>query len=335
MRTTSSVQYEKARQVYMRARPLPGLVVKWCHVQARYQGDRAVDCERTWALKLMASMKTLGIEWVPGSANGRIVSTAIVKLQDDKSAAQRIPSAQVGTFQHVVEVAQIRRELTLQTQAAAKHEVSSFIDFGCKYPFEQIPPLLQEGFDNPFSDDLQTLAHYELVRLTLSANIAHPFCQLMLMFILTLCSSTETPQVCPKEYHFSACADAPHKDEAQLALVMATRLLWYLFPSNFPGKQQLPPAAYNISEMTKKIGFNNRMIRELGWVVVSGKRITPRNAEMKLKQPHILQARKKALDAAMGLPREFIANIFRSRDQIWVQRCQRIIHTESVPDGAL
>ncbi|KAG6125432.1 hypothetical protein E4U38_007652 [Claviceps purpurea] len=322
---------------------LHNILLKWCHVHARYQGDRAVDdCEPMWALMLISSMQTLGIEWVPGSANGRIVSTAIVELQNDKSAAQRIqriPLAQVGTSEHLVEVSQIRRESTLQMQAAANHEVSSFIDFRCRYPFKEIPPLIQRGFDNPFSLDEQIRAHYELARLTLSANIAHPSCQLMLMLILTICSSTETPQVCPNHRHFSA-PPGPHKDDAQLAVVLATRMLWFLFPNNFPKEDQLQesPAPYNIKEMTKKIehkGVNNRMIRELDWVIVRGNRPTPRNSEMIIKPAHILEARMKALESAMGRPSEFIAMIFKSREQIWVQRCESIIHTEPVPGGAL
>ncbi|KAG5912635.1 hypothetical protein E4U61_000299, partial [Claviceps capensis] len=271
-------------------------------------------------------------------------------LRDDIYATPRIPVAEPGTFHHEAEETEILHDLNLQRQLAAQNEVS-VIDFGCEFPFKEIPHLIQQGYDETLTANSRVKAHYSIIMRSLRSHIDHPFCQLMLMLILTICSSTETPQVLPQTRQFSALTDAKHRDKAQLALVMATRMLWYLFPEEFPWTEDRQLHAFDIKEMTKKIGMyttrltggwieanmtsehkgtNNRVIRDLGWVTVRGSRDTPRNTEMTIQPDGILTQRKIDLVEAMSRPADFLAMIFRTQDEIWVHRCQSIIRTSQV-----
>ncbi|KAG6310369.1 hypothetical protein E4U22_003315 [Claviceps purpurea] len=303
-------------------------MAKWYAAQQSH-GIRAGDCVRTWAPIVNERMRVLGIEWVPGNAGGRIVSTAIVKLKNDIYATPRIPVAEPGTFHHEAEETEILHNLNLQRELAAQNEVS-VIDFGCEFPFREIPHLIQQGYDETLTTNNRIKAHYSVTMCSLSGHIDHPFCQLMLMLILTICASTETPQVLPQSQKFSASTDNGHRDKAQLALVMATRMLWFLFPNEFSWTEDPWVIALSVKEMTKKIehkGTNNRILRQLGWVTSRGSRDTPRNTDMTIESDVILMQRKIDLVEAMSRPADFIAMVFMTQDETWLHRCQSIIRT--------
>lgn len=67
------------------------------------------------------------------------------------------------------------------------------------------------------------------------------------------------------------------------------------------------------------------MLRELGWILVSNNRDSPRNSEARLQTPPVLLDMAKALKLAMKRPEEFISMVFGSSDAIWVERCASII----------
>ncbi|KAF6788127.1 hypothetical protein CSOJ01_15097, partial [Colletotrichum sojae] len=167
--------------------------------------------------------------------------------------------------------AEIKHVKTLRDREQRK-ERRPCIDFGCPVPFTNIPGLILSGFGEAkavFSkdgSDSKVLEHYQLAMNCLSNNIDDPLCCLMLMITLTVCSSSETPEVAPGSRKFGTAAK--RKDPAQLALVMVTRMMWFLYPGSFPWDKGSGGTAHDVAEMTKKIehkGCSNRTLRELGW----------------------------------------------------------------------
>ncbi|KAF6806529.1 hypothetical protein CPLU01_15896 [Colletotrichum plurivorum] len=118
------------------------------------------------------------------------------------------------------------------------------------------------------------------------------------------------------------------KEPGQLALVMVTRMMWFLYPASFPWAKGSGGTAYDVAEMTKKIehkGCSNRMLRQLGWVDSKTRRDSPRNTDLQLRPRSVLLETLQALQAAIRQPDNFIAMIFGSNDGIWVDRCGSII----------
>lgn len=70
---------------------------------------------------------------------------------------------------------------------------------------------------------------------------------------------------------------------------------------------------------------NNRTLRQLGWVTVRGLRDSPRISDMELRSKEELFTKLRELTAALKRPAEFIAMVFCSEDEVWVERCQSII----------
>ena len=76
-------------------------------------------------------------------------------------------------------------------------------------------------------------------------------------------------------------------------------------------------------------GINNRVLRELGWVVVfSGNRDTPRNSEIRLQSLPELMAKRRELLQLQGDAVRFIGAVFSSHDRVWVERCSSIVVEE-------
>lgn len=79
-------------------------------------------------------------------------------------------------------------------------------------------------------------------------------------------------------------------------------------------------------------GVNNRILRQLGWVVVSrGKRDSPRNSELTLRPREELLALRKELVFLQQDAPTFLARVFGSRDPVWVERCSSIIQDSGTP----
>ncbi|KAG6067644.1 hypothetical protein E4U32_003236 [Claviceps aff. humidiphila group G2b] len=316
-----------------------------------------------WAIALDVQFRASGIEWVPGSPGGRITSTAVVRLQNTKTAIPLlVPAGESGTFLREVSEVTIEGEKRMQRQAAERERPR--INFGCKLPFITIPDLIVDGLAKSrkilaSKSDRLFLGHYELAMNTLTTNLQHPLCQYMLMLILTVCSSTDTPQVLLKATEFSVSMAGKRKDPAQLALAMATRMLWFVYPRIFPWQTDPYSLSCGGSEMAKKLGMytsrvavlnafllqiNNlhgpeklgcctRMLRMLGWVTVRGARENPRHIDLTLTPQADLLKEMCYLKSAMKRPYYFFYQVFKSPDEMWMERCQSIIRRSRPADS--
>jgi hypothetical protein len=112
----------------------------------------------------------------------------------------------------------------------------------------------------------------------------------------------------------------------------ATRMLWFLRPEAFLWEKGYG-MVLQISEMTKKFehkGVNNRLLREMRRVEVTGQREYPCNCDLKLwGEAELLKLREKLLRLLRD-PGRFIARVFRSEDEIWVERCSEMIKERRV-----
>ena len=278
-----------------------------------------------WVAALSSAMHSNGIEYVPGTYQSRITCRKMVRLVGQAHSSQAL-TARPGSLKRAAIEAECRAESAVKRRKMA-------IDFGCPVPFTKIPEMIEEGFrligQNFKRGDQKVLEHYEVARLSLVNCLGDPACDVMLMIALTLASSSVTPFVGPKSREFDV---GPKKDARLLAANLVTRMLWFLRPQDFPWDKD-DGQVLRVSEMTKKMehkGVNNRMLRELGWVVVvRGNRDNPRNSELKLRSSEeLFQVRKELLGLrknAVG----FICRVFHSDDRIWVERCDQIIKEES------
>ncbi|TQN66280.1 hypothetical protein CSHISOI_09207 [Colletotrichum shisoi] len=174
-----------------------------------------------------------GVEWAPDAVKGRLTSTTIVCLHG--RCMRIVVTGLPGLLRRAAQEAQIRHENALHNQALRQKRRA--IHFGDSFPFTNVPSLITDGFlkaKATFSNkgDLQVLDYYQLAINILSSNIDDPLCCLMLMITLTVCSSSETPEVAPGSREFGTAAK--RKDPAQLALVIVTRMMWFLYPASFP-----------------------------------------------------------------------------------------------------
>lgn len=168
------------------------------------------------------------------------------------------------------------------------------------------------------------MEHYHVARNCLQRCLGDPLCDLLLMLVLTVSSSSVTPMVAVKGHAF---VGGPRREPGLFAAGLVTRMLWFLRPLEFPWEAD-DGQVLRISEMTKKMehkGVSNRVLRELGWIQVLGKRENPRNSEVQLQcEGELLKLRAELLLLQRD-PAGFIARVFRSHDSIWVERCSGII----------
>ncbi|KAJ0297236.1 hypothetical protein Brms1b_013626 [Colletotrichum noveboracense] len=281
-----------------------------------------------WVSVLAGRLLAAGVEWVPDAVRGRLTSTTVVSLRG-REVAHAVVTGPPGSLRRAAQEAQIKHEKAAHDRAL--RQTRRTISFGCGFPFTDVPSLITDGFLKAkaiFSNkgDLRVLDHYQLAINCLSNNIDDPLCCLMLMITLTVCSSSETPEVAPGSREFGTAAK--RKDPAQLALVMVTRMMWFLYPASFPWKKGSSGTAYDVAEMTKKIehkGCSNRMLRELGWVTSKSNRDSPRNTDLQLRPQEDLLQTFRELRSAMRRPDDFIGVVFNSQDSIWTERCASII----------
>ncbi len=64
---------------------------------------------------------------------------------------------------------------------------------------------------------------------------------------------------------------------------------------------------------------------KLGWVKQHGSRDNPRNYELTLRSREELLELRTELLSLMDNPAAFIGRIFHSDDEVWVERCTRIL----------
>jgi hypothetical protein len=271
-----------------------------------------------WLGGLAAAVLSNQIEWMPGSHRSRITYRRVVRLVG-LSPPPRAVAARPGSLKRAAIEAEYRAERPVKRRA---------IDLGYSVPFVRIPDIVEDGFralTKLFSKgNPRILEHYHIARNCLESCLGDPLCDVLLMLVLTFSSSSVTPTVVVNGSGFEA---GPRKDAAQFAANLVTRMLWFLRPRAFPWDQD-DGMVLRISEMTKKIehkGVGNRFLRELGWVQVQGNRPNPRNSELQLRpEGELLRLRSELLSLrkdAVG----FIACVFRSRDEVWVERCSQMI----------
>jgi len=271
-----------------------------------------------WLSGLTAAILSNQIECMPGSHRSRITYRRVVRLVG-LTLPPRAVAARPGSLKRAAIEAEHRAMRPVKRQA---------IDLGCDVPFVRIPDLVEEGFSalaKLFSrGNPRILEHYHIARNCLESCLGDPLCDVLLILVLTLSSCSVTPSVAANGSRFEA---GTRKDAAQFAANLATRMLWFLRPKAFPWDQD-DGMVLRISEMTKKIehkGVGNRLLRELRWVQVQGNRPNPRNSELQLRPVDELLRLRTELLSLRKDPAGFIAYVFCSHDEVWVERCSQII----------
>ncbi|KAK1989575.1 hypothetical protein LX36DRAFT_676447, partial [Colletotrichum falcatum] len=208
-----------------------------------------------WVGVFKGYLAAAGVNWVLDCPLGRLTSRSVVRLVGP-TTVEPAPSGPHGSLRRAAHEAEVTHNKTLQDRGR-RREQRRRIDFGCPVPFTNIPKLVLSGFEEAraiFSrkgGDTKVLDHYQVAMHCLAENIDDPLCQLMLMMTLTVCASSETPQVAPKEQAFSAAPK--RKDHRLLALALVTRMMWFLYPKWFPWQKNSGGTAHDVAEMTKKI----------------------------------------------------------------------------------
>lgn len=198
-----------------------------------------------WIGALTVAMLACRIECMPGSYQSKLSYRRVVRLVGSAPPMSAI-AARPGSLK--------RAAIEAEHRAKRPSLRKSLIEFGCTMPFNGIPPLIEDGFqrqEKVFKTGNQgILEHYHTARQCLAECLGDPLCDLMLMIVLTLASSSVTPTVAPKAREFSA---GPRKDTSIFAANLITRMLWFLKPECFPWDADAG-VILRVSEMTKKIG---------------------------------------------------------------------------------
>jgi len=271
-----------------------------------------------WLGGLAGAMLSNWIECMPGSHCSRITYRRVVKLVGQAPPTRAIV-ARPGSLKRAAIEAETCADRPLKQRV---------IDLGSDIPFTCVPKMIDEGFRAQkkilAKGNQKIMEHYHVARHCLEECLGDPLCDLLLMLVLTVSSSSVTPIVAVKGHEFEA---GPRKEPGIFAAGLVTRMLWFLRPDAFPWKED-HGQVLRIPEMTKKIehkGISNRVLRELGWIEVLGKRDNPRNSEVRLRpEGELLKLRAELLRLRRD-PAGFIARVFHSQESVWVERCSGII----------
>lgn len=273
---------------------------------------------------ILAGMGSNRIECTPGTPGTRLNARHVMRLVGH-GASRAISSAPPGS---------LKRRAMEALDTDQKRRVRRRISFGCAVPFTAVPELLVKGFEEMerlfLKGDQSILEHYQVVRNCLEGCIGEPICDLMLMLVMTMASCSVTPTVAVGQRAFSA---GPRKSPALFAVNLVTRMLWFFRPGHFPWTAD-HGSVLSVPEMTKKMehkGVNSRLICVLGWVrVISGKRDSPRNSQLRLEDESVHLTRLKSLLKLQRDPVGFIQEVFQDNDSVWVDRCAEIIRDNEV-----
>jgi hypothetical protein len=223
----------------------------------RHTGVKAMSKDQ-WIGALTVAMLTCRIECMPGSYQSKLSYRRVTRLVGSAPVALAI-AARPGSLK--------RAAIEAEHRAKRPSPRKSVIDFGCAIPFNTIPQLVEDGFrqhEKLFkTGDQGILEHYQTARQCLAECLGDPLCDVMLIMVLTLASSSVTPTVAPKAREFSA---GPKKDSSMFAASLVTRMLWFLRPKCFPW-DGTSGVILRVSDMTKKIGelvSTRRMRRKMG-----------------------------------------------------------------------
>ena len=207
-------------------------------------GVKAMSKEH-WIGAITVAMLACQIECLPGSYQSRLSYRRVIRLVGSAPLVSAI-AARPGSLK--------RAAIEAEHRAKRPSLGKSVMDFGCAIPFDAIPQLVEEGFqehERLFKTGNQgILEHYQTARQCLAECLGDPVCDVMLMLVLTMASSSVTPTVLPTAQEFSA---GPKKDSAIFAATLVTRMLWFFRPEYFPWDLD-SGVVLRVSEMTKKIG---------------------------------------------------------------------------------
>jgi hypothetical protein len=210
----------------------------------RHTGGKAMSRDH-WIGGLTVAMLACQIECTPGSYRSKLSYRRVVRLVGSAPSVSAI-AARPGSLKRAAIEAEHRAKRPLLRHKA--------IDFGCAIPFATIPQLVEDGFraqETAFRTGNQgILEHYQTARQCLAECLGDPLCDLMLLLVLTLASSSETPTIAPKAREFSV---GPKKDNSMFAANLVTRMLWFLRPECFPWDADAG-VVLRVAEMTKKVG---------------------------------------------------------------------------------
>lgn len=210
----------------------------------RHTGVKAMSKDH-WIGAITVAMLACQIECLPGSYQSRLSYRRVIRLVGSAPSVSAI-AARPGSLK--------RAAIEAEHRAKRPSLKKSIINFDCVVPFDTIPQLVEDGFrqqEKLFKTGNQgILEHYQTARQCLAECLGDPACDLMLMLVLTMASSSVTPTVRPKAREFSA---GPKKDSSIFAANLVTRMLWFLRPERFPWDSD-GGVVLRVSEMTKKIG---------------------------------------------------------------------------------
>ncbi len=206
-----------------------------------------------WVRSIAGAMQLLGIEWMPGTHRGHITCRRIVQLVGSATNSSMVMAGQPGSLKRAAIEAVARRDAG--RIADVKRARRRKIDFGCAIPFTEVPELIRTGFreqrDKGGKVSERVLSHYQVALQCLQECLGDPRCDLLLMLVLTVCSSSERLDVKEGEHHFSA-SDRPN-NPTMLAACLVTRMLWFLRRESFPWSKD-EGQVLRVPEMIKKMG---------------------------------------------------------------------------------
>lgn len=217
---------------------------------------RAAD----WIEALGSAMCNVRVDWVPGLHSSRISSKQIVQLVGGVAGGPRISRLTEPGTTLKRRAAEAELRLTGEESGRRKEARRQHIDFGCELPFQTLPPILRKGFtsiyDDPQRKDVAISNHYQLAQNCILKHIASGNfrVQLMLMQVLTLAASSETPEVPLTAVDLQSFQPAKRRrDAGKYAVSLATRMLWFLDEGAFPWKTK-DRGACPVTGMVKEIG---------------------------------------------------------------------------------
>ncbi|KAG6286477.1 hypothetical protein E4U45_008439 [Claviceps purpurea] len=288
-----------------------------------------------WIDGLEYAISSAGIEWVPGKYQGRLTCKEVLELVAPEAPKNR--KVLTAPRESIKRMAMEAEDQWSREDQQSRDPRRQIIHFGCAYPFTAIPKLILDGFaahqkyhnkkGNP-----RAANHYEAALFCLLRWVGQgdARCNLMLMLVLTLAASSKTPRFNSKKSQFEA---APKdKDPEKYAATLVMRMLWFVFDSEFSEIQgvngRLP-----ISDMMDKTVYyysNNWMLVGLGWVSATTRRPSLPMDDCIMHSVGQLNNRRETLEGLrQSDPKGFIAEVFRSHDSVWVERCASIIMDES------
>jgi hypothetical protein len=204
-----------------------------------------ITSRNLWVSALSSAIQSEQIEYLPGSYRAKLSSQRVIKL---KGTSSMVMSSQCRD-------GSLKRKAIEAEKVAGRPCKRRVIDFGYKIPFDTVPEIIKAGFRSQEMllrrGDQRVLEHYQLALHCLEKCLGDPLCDLMLMMVLTLSSSSVTPWVGLNSREFEA---GKKKDPAIFAATMATRMLWFLRPEDFPWDEDRN-SVLRVPEMTKKIGM--------------------------------------------------------------------------------